>query len=232
MLVSDDVGQASTSTAERASVRAWVRAWVRACKQHLCETVEDSGTEGSPPKITPWQCATQTDRETIHTQSMRAAQARNPLSRLYGRSPIPSPIYGSGEPIRQGWAEGCVSGSAGQKSLDQSAVRADEGMGDRLVPLGLHACRTGEFHSHPSPMEVVAGAMRALEVAPVDLDAVGFFGQRFHGHPGGGLSMDIPAAWHDQHESDDRMALNPSPRGAVELPPSALNPCPRGSGRR
>jgi hypothetical protein len=35
-------------------------------------------------------------------------------------------------------------------------------------------------------MEVVPRTVRALEVAPVDLDAVGFFSQEFHGHPGGG----------------------------------------------
>jgi hypothetical protein len=68
----------------------------------------------------------------------------------------------------------------GQEFVEKSAMGANEGLGDGLLPIHPHAGGAGGLPAQATTMELVAGAVVALERLPVDLDPGGFVGEGFH----------------------------------------------------
>jgi|LauGreDrversion4_2_1035121.scaffolds.fasta_scaffold3396649_1 hypothetical protein len=55
--------------------------------------------------------------------------------------------------------------------MDVSTMGTQEGIGDGFLPFRLHAGGAGGLKAHPPAMEQISRAVKAVEVATLDLDA-------------------------------------------------------------
>jgi hypothetical protein len=57
--------------------------------------------------------------------------------------------------------------------MDKSTMGAQEGIGDGFLPFRLQAGGAGGLKAHPPAMEQISRAVKAVQVATLDLDAGG-----------------------------------------------------------